>query len=272
MKKSLSMLAITLVGGLLACQSALAENPVTSTGIGAGMAPNYISKSSIGLGVGMVPDYEGSDDYTVVPLLYGRYSYGNGAYVQLQGAELKWNIVNDKVEFGPLLQYRRERNDVDSKQVQKMDKVDAAVAAGFFVTGKVNQWSASLKFATDVSGDDTGFTATLGGDYQAKMSEKLRMTFGLSTTYASTDYMETYFQIDNGNRGNTTLKNYNANDGEFKDVGLHMVANYSLNSNWSIVGNLGYKRLVGDAEDSPIVDDAGSADQFFIGATALYTF
>ncbi len=59
------------------------------------------------------------------------------------------------------------------------------------------------------------------------------------------------------------LKNNKANDGEFKDVGLHMIANYSFNSNWSLVGNLGYKRLVGDAEDSPIVDDAGSADQIF---------
>jgi outer membrane protein len=256
MKKNMTILAITLVGGLLTCQSVLAAD----------------SKTSLGLGAGLAPDYEGSDDYTFVPMIYGRYSYGDGAYVQLQGTELKWNFLNDKVEFGPLLQYRMSRNDVESNRVEKMDKVDSAIAAGAFLTGRVDNFSATVKFATDVSDDDTGYTVTLGGDYQAKVSEKLKMTFGLSTTYASDDYMETYFQIDNGNRGNTTLKNYKSNDGEWKDVGVHLVANYSFNSNWSVVGNLGYKHLLGDAKDSPIVDDAGSESQMFLGATAVYTF
>jgi MipA family protein len=256
MKKKLSILAITIISGLLICQSTFAAS----------------SKTSLGLGAGLAPDYEGSDDYTAIPMVYGRYSYGDGAYLQLQGTELKWNILTDKVEFGPLLQYRMSRNDVESNRVEKMDKVDAALAAGAFLTGRIDNWSATVKFAADISGEDTGYTVTLGGNYLAKVSEKLRMTFGLSTTYASEDYMETYFQIDDGNRGNTTLKNYNANNGEFKDVGLHMTANYSFNSSWSLVGNLGYKRLVNDAKDSPIVDDAGSADQFFLGATAVYTF
>ena len=256
MKKKLSLLAITIASGLLICQSTFAAD----------------SKTSIGLGAGLVPDYEGSDNYTFVPMLYGRYSYGDGAYLQLQGTELKWNILSDKVEFGPLLQYRMSRNDVESNRVEKMDKVDSAIAAGAFLTGRVDNFSATVKFAADVSGEDTGYTVTLGGDYQAKVSDKLRMTFGLSTTYASDDYMETYFQIDDSNRGNTTLDNNDADDGEFKDVGLHMIANYSFTSNWSLVGNLGYKRLVGEAADSPIVDDAGSANQFFLGATAVYTF
>lgn len=256
MKKSMAALAITLFGGFLTFQPAFAAAP----------------KTSLGLGVGMVPDYEGSDNYTAVPLLYGRYSYGDGAYLQLRGNELKWNFLNDKVEFGPLLEYRMSRNDVASNRVDKMDKVDAALAAGAFLTGRINNFSATVKFAADVSGEDTGYTVTLGGDYQAKVSDKLRMTFGLSTTYASDDYMESYFQVDNSNRGNTTLDNNDADDGEFKDVGLHMTANYSFTSNWSVVSNLGYKRLVGEAEDSPIVDDAGSANQFFLGATAVYTF
>lgn len=256
MRKSIKILAITLLGGLMTCQSAFAAD----------------SKTSIGLGAGMAPDYEGSDNYTGIPMIYGNYSYGDGAYVKLQGTELKWNFLNDKIEFGPLLQYRMSRNNVDDKRVDRMDKVDSAVAAGAFLTGRIDNWSASVKFATDVSGDDTGYLVTLGGAYQAKLSEKLKMTLGISTTYASDDYMESYFQIDNGNRGNTTLKNYKANDGEFKDYGLHMIANYTINSNWSVMGNLGYKRLLGDASDSPIVDDAGSADQVFMGAMAVYTF
>jgi outer membrane protein len=35
---------------------------------------------------------------------------------------------------------------------------------------------------------------------------------------------------------------------------------------------VGYKRLVGDAEDSPVVDDEGDANQFVAGAFAIYKF
>ncbi len=256
MRKYFSIYAITLIGCLLISQSAMAAD----------------SQVSLGLGAGMVPDYEGSEDYKAVPLVYARFGYGDGAYVLLQGNELKWNFLNNNIEFGPLLQYRMKRSDVDNNQVDRMDTVDAAVAGGLFLTGRIDQWSATLQFATDISGDDTGYLVTLGGAYHAKISEQLKMTFGVSTTYASSDYMETYFQIDAGNRGNSTLPNYSANDGEFKDVGVHLVSNYSFNSNWSVVGNLGYKYLLGDAQDSPIVDDEGSKGQLFLGAMCVYTF
>lgn len=256
MKKSISMLAITLIGGLSICQSALAAD----------------SKMSLGLGAAMVPDYEGSEDYTAAPLLYARYSYGEGSYVQFHGTELKWNFLNRDVEFGPLLQYRQERDDVDNNQVDDMDKVDAALAGGFFVTGRVDQFSATLKFATDISGEDTGYTVYLGGDYLAKISDELKMTFGVSTTYASSDYMDIYFGVNNGNKGSSTLSNYDAGGGEFKDIGVHLITNYAFNANWSVVGNINYKRLVGDAADSPLVDDEGSKDQFIVGAMCVYTF
>ena len=165
MKRCISILAITLIGGLLTCQSALAAD----------------SKMSLGLGAAMVPDYEGSEDYKAVPLPYARYSYGEGSYVQLNGTELKWNFLSRDVEVGPLLQYHTERDDVDNNQVDKMDKLDSAIAGGMFVTGRIDQFSATLKFATDISGDDTGYTVYLGGDYLAKISDQLKMTFGVST-------------------------------------------------------------------------------------------
>lgn len=256
MKKSISILAITLIGGFLTCQSALAA----------------VDQFSLGLGAAMVPDYEGSEDYEAAPLLFARYSYDEGSYVQLKGSELRWNFLNREIEFGPLLQYRMERDDVDNNQVDDMDKVDSAVAGGLFIVGRVEQWSATLKFATDISDEDTGYTVYLGGDYLAKFSEQLNIKFGVSTTYASSDYMGSYFDVNSSNRGSSTLPNYNAGGGEFKDVGARMITTYSFNSNWSVVGNINYKRLVGDAADSPLVDDVGSKNQYILGAMCVYTF
>jgi len=235
----------------------------------AALAADY--NTSLGLGVGMAPDYEGSEDYTAVPLVFARVGWGDGDYVMLKGNQLKWNLWNDQIEFGPLLQYRMERDDVDNKQVDAMDEIDAAVEAGLFVTGRSGPWSATLEFAADVSGEHDGYLVTLGGNYRQTVSEIFKITYGVSATYASDNYMDTYFSVDASNRGTSTLPSYNA-DGGFKDVGLSVAADYKFNEKWSMVGNFGYKYLVGDAADSPIVDDEGSKGQTFVGAMGVYRF
>jgi len=254
MKKTTTILSMAaLVGGLFTCQSAVAA-------------------TSLGLGVGMAPDYEGSSDYGAVPMLYGRYGYGDGKYFLLSGTELRWNLLSEKIQFGPLVNYRMERDSVDNDQVDNMKKVDGAFEAGAFLTGKFGPWALNIDFAADVSGKYDGYLVTLGGAYQAKISEELRMTFNVYTTYADGNYMEEYFQVDASNRGTSTLPDYNSDSGEFKDVGLKVVTVYDLNSSWSIMGNLGYKKLVGDASDSPLVDDEGDDNQLFVGLMGVYHF
>lgn len=255
MGKKASILVSSLAAGLLLCQTATAAD----------------IKTSLGLGVGMAPDYEGSEDYTAVPLVFARVGWGDGDYVMLKGTQLRWNLMDDQFEIGPLVQYRMERDDVDNNQVDAMKDIDDAVEAGFFVTGRSGPWSATLEFAADVSDTHDGFLITLGGDYKQTISDAFKITYGLSTTYASDDYMETYFQVDAGNRGTSTLPNYDA-DGGIKDISLNVAADYRFNDKWSLVGNVGYKHLLGDAADSPIVDDEGSEGQLFIGAMGVYRF
>lgn len=253
MKKSTKVILSSVAAGLLISGSAAAADY------------NY----AVGFGVGLAPDYEGSEDYEAFPMVFGRYSYGNGSYVMLRGNQFTWNFLGDKVQFGPLLQYRHARDDVDNDQVDRMDDIDAGAEAGFFLTGVFGNWSTTLEFAVDVSGEYDGYLVTLGGDYKAYADEVVVIILGASTTYAGDNYMETYFQVDAGNRGTSTLPDYSAGDGEFKDVGVHMVADYNINDRWSIVGNLHYKLLLGDAEDSPIVENDG---QFFVGASGVYHF
>ena len=255
MRKKATVVLASLVGSLMICQGSYGAD----------------YKTSLGLGVGMAPDYEGSEDYTAVPLVFARVGWGDGDYVMLKGTQLKWNLWNDQIEFGPLLQYRMERDDVDNDQVDAMEKIDDAVEAGFFVTGRSGPWSATLDFAADISGEHDGYLVTLGGNYQQDFSEMFKVTYGLSTTYASDKYMSTYFSVKPGNRGTSTLPNYKAEKG-FKDIGVNVAADYKFNEKWSVVGNLGYSYLVGDAADSPIVDDEGSEGQFFLGAMGVYRF
>jgi outer membrane scaffolding protein for murein synthesis (MipA/OmpV family) len=64
------------------------------------------------------------------------------------------------------------------------------------------------------------------------------------------------------------LKKYTAEAG-FKDVKVSVTAGYPITNRWRLGGKVEYKRLVGDAADSPIVDDE---NQFLAGFGLSYHF
>jgi outer membrane scaffolding protein for murein synthesis (MipA/OmpV family) len=90
----------------------------------------------------------------------------------------------------------------------------------------------------------------------------------IGTTWASDDYMESFFGIDAKQSANSGHKKYKAESG-IKDVNISMTAGYPLTNRWRLGGKIEYKRLVGDAADSPIIDDK---NQFLAGFGLSYHF
>lgn len=230
-----------------------------------------VEKLEFGFGPGLAPDYEGSEDYEFVPVPYALAQWASGQYVHLLGNKLKGNVLpSDMWSLGPMLEYISSRGDVDNNQVDDMQNVDASVMLGVFGGVKIDRWSASIELRQDIA-DDNGFLATLNGGYNLPINEQLKLGFGAFTTYADGDYMNTYFSVDSGDARRSGLKEDDADSG-FKDVGLNLSADYDFYENWSVMGLLRYTRLVGDAEDSPVVDDEGDENQFFLGALVKYSF
>ena len=232
--------------------------------------PAWAINGLVGLGVGAAPDYEGSEDMQAVPMLMFNHNYDSGRYVKLLGPNLRVNLIADKAfSLGPILNYRGKRSDVDNDQVDRMDKVDAAIEAGVFAGYKVNNFSFEVEFLTDVSDEHDGSLAKASVGYHWKASDRLSITPGVSLTYADSDYMDTYFGVNSGNRGSSSLSNYSADSG-IKDLGANLVAHYTPWENWGIMAIGSYSRLQNDAKDSPIVDDEGDANQFFGGLMVTY--
>ena len=229
-------------------------------------------KTSLGLGVGMAPDYEGSEDYEAVPLPYARVSWDDsGKYVLLEGESLRANLLSDNWQLGPMLQYRKGRDDVDNDKVDKMKDIDDAVEAGMFLAYKTGQWKFGIDAIADISDEHDGYLVTLRGAYTFDISSELKLTPVVSTTYADDDYMETYFQVDGSNVGSSGLDLYEADSG-IKDVAVSLVADYEINEQWSLLGIAKYTQLLDDAKDSPVVDDEGDDGQMFIGMMGIYHF
>lgn len=233
-------------------------------------APVQAMEHTVGLGVGSFPDYEGSEDQQTIPLLMLKGRYDSGRSFSLQGTNLRVNVVPSKTyNFGPVLNYRMERDDVDNDQVDAMKDIDAALELGVYGSVEINNWQLGLEFLGDVSDEHDGLLTQVSAGYRWKAPNDLTITPRVFSTYADDDYMDTYFGVNPGNRGSSGLPYYEA-DGGFKDVGFNLTVSYTPWENWGITGLLSYRALLNDAKDSPLVDDVGDDKQMSFGLMGTY--
>jgi outer membrane protein len=232
--------------------------------------PAWALDGLYGLGVGVAPDYEGSEDTQAVPMLMFNHNYDSGRFVKLLGPNLRVNLLaSNTFSLGPVVNYRAKRNDVDNDQVDRMDEIDAAFEAGVFAGYKLDNLMLTVEYLTDVSDTHDGSLAKASASYRWKVSESLAITPGVSVTYADSDYMDTYFGVNSGNVGSSSLPNYSADSG-VKDVGASITAHFTPWQHWGIMAIGSFSKMQGDAKDSPIVDDEGEDSQFFAGLMATY--
>jgi outer membrane protein len=233
-------------------------------------------KVSLGAGVLYHPEYEGSDEYDFDPLPLLMVSYRD--LVFLRGATLGANALTwqgprdgDKLQIGPLIRYQPGRDEDDSDDLHGMGDIDGGIELGGFITYGIGAWAAGLTILQDVSGSHDGFTAKLSASHRHAFSPKMRLRSELSTTWADESYMETFFGVTAAQSARSGMRAYQPGSG-IKDVGVSFDLDYSLTDHWVLTGRLGYKRMLGDAADSPLVEDRGSDSQFITGLFLSYRF
>ena len=263
-----AMVAALLSSGLALAQPASTGDAVfdpVDTDPGRGM--NF----TLGAGAGAAPDYEGSDDYEFVPLWNLRVAnlYHPNTFVQVIGPRLRSNFLpSDHWRLGLAGQFIKERDDVENDQVDDLEKVDASVMLGVIggydlLADPRQDVVLEVEIRQDVA-NDNGFLATIRGSYGGRASESWRFNASVGSTWASEDYMSSYFGIDAADAARSGLDPFNADEG-FKDVSFGGALTYGFLERWSVSVLASYTRLIGDAEDSPVVEDRGDEDQLFAG-------
>jgi outer membrane protein len=234
----------------------------------------------LGVGAGIRPDYEGSNDYEPWPVGMFRYTWPSDRFVELGGAHgsgkaarLRANLIpGGTFLLGPVLQLRPSRGDVDNNFVHRMPNVDMAGEAGGFIGMAYEQFNLTATAATDVTGAaKSGTTLELATGFAQRVTDLISLGAGVSSTWASDDYMQTYFGVNAGESAQSGLPTYNP-DSDFKDVGANVSLGFHPSGweNWSIVTLASYARLIGDADDSSPVVDVGSENQMFGGLMFVY--
>lgn len=230
----------------------------------------------IGAGGLFQPEYEGSDKYEISPVPMVMVSYRD--LVFLRGPTLGVNAFTwkgarpgDKLQLGPLIRYQPGRDQDDSDALRGMGNIDAAAELGIFVTYSTGPWSTGLTVFRDVSDSHDGLTARLTAGNRLPLGPRLQLRSEIATTWADENYTETFFGVTAAQSARSGLRQYQPGSG-FKDAGITFDLDYNLTESWGVTGRLGYKRMLGDAADSPLVKDVGSANQFTSGMFVSYKF
>jgi len=234
---------------------------------------------TLGAGAGVAPDYEGSEDYEPVPLWNVRAGnlYHKDTYAQIFATRFRSNLLpHDNFRLGLAGQYVGKRDDVDNDAVDSLRSTDdgfllgALIGYDFKLDGNRVigvEFEPRYDVGDNIGGLFTGRTTYLapfgGGSWVFRGSAEV--------TYASEDYMSEYFGISGADSARSGLNTFNA-DADFKDVAFGATLTYKFTENWNVTGLATYTRLLGDAADSPVVDDEGNENQFFGGLTINYKF
>lgn len=239
-------------------------------------APEKTGDWTFGLGaMGFVaPDYEGSDDYeaSALPLVDIEWQNrirlttkgGPGLYADLLKANGFAVTAGVSYDFG--------RDEDDNDALQGLGDLEVGAVGNLELSYGRGPWGLSLGLARDLGGDREGLSAKLGAEYgHVFYGGRLVLKAAPYVTWADESYMENSFGISDvqaaaSGRGYSP---YEAGAG-LKDVGIGLTAVYRVTSSVSLLGRVGYSQLLGDAADSPLVDQEGSAGQMHAGLGLVY--
>ncbi len=234
-------------------------------------------ESFLALGAALVPEFIGSEESRVVPLLAGRV-YKDKRYIEANGTGFRVNIINSgRFAFGPALGVTLNRSDnVESDVIASLPEVDTAVEIGGFAAytlpiGKNGrtQLTVGQQILFDVTNNHDGLRSTSSIGVGHSFSSRLQVSVNAFVDYVDDDFAKTYFSVPKDIE--TSLQPFAAGSGANK-VGLRVNSLFMFNNNWFVTGLVSYGRLIGDASDSPVVNEEGSRNQAAVGLSIGRSF
>lgn len=221
--------------------------------------PNHSDWSlRLGGGVAYGPDYEGSDDYDVQPIPMVDVKYSEWFFFGFPHG-LGVNLVRgDNLTAGIALGYGGGRD--DEGDLKPLDEVDDGALGRVFADYKLGRVTFTARFSSALSGDNDGEKAELGAKVGGRIGQQWVYSYGPSVEWSSYDWNDALFSLSPSQASRLGVSSYTAGGGLSK-VTLGGSLTRIWRGGWSLTLATGVSELLGDAADSPIVDDLGSTIQ-----------
>lgn len=204
---------------------------------------------TLGAGVAATPRFQGADTYKAQPLPLIDVKYGR--FFAKVGDGIGVNVIETPMFTAGVSVNWMQGYDADDVP-EGVHGVDAALGARFFGTVRFKGVVATLAATQAVTEKERGLLVNAGLAYPISVTERLRITPSLGTSWANGKYLNGYFGIDSSEAAASGLARYEPTSG-FKDVSFRLNASYRITDRINAVGSAGFTHLLDKAGDSPIV-------------------
>lgn len=205
---------------------------------------NKIDSASFdaGLGLSYDPEYPGASDNDVSPWFILR----NLTLGTPEGEKQGFAII-------PSFGYMGKREAGDYNELQGLEDLDPAVEMGVrvnYVTGPFTSYGSVRK---GFGGHD-GVTGEIGTKFRYIANDKLTLWTGAELELGDDNFTDTYFGVTGSEAAASNFSAYDPSGGAYA-ANVSVEARYMLTPDTSLMGKITYGRLLGDAGDSPIVQE-----------------
>ncbi len=227
---------------------------------------------------GMVePEFLGSKDYTFSgrPII-DIHAAGAREWLTLPNDAFSLTLYQTgNFRVGAAGDYLNDRTHYDDpKATRGLNDIDYTLEAGAFAEYyPVPFLRTRAELLQGITGAD-GLAANLMADYIYSPDPRWMLTVGPRLQIVNEQYQSAFFSVsaaEAANSGTPPLTQFHASGG-LNSAGVDATARYNLTECFSIRAFGEWDRLLGDAADSPIVKQRGSADQIEVGLGAAYKF
>jgi MipA family protein len=250
----------------------LAATPLRAAGLTVDVIPNFV-----GGGVGVTTEWMGSKDSVFGLVPGGRVKFSSHRFAELYGPLMDVNVLDvPNWEFGPMLNYRFGRKDVEDPVVNLLPPIEGGWEAGVFVGYNYTNaqgipWRLRLGVSatTAVSGGATGGHVTPYGSLWVPLSRTVFVGFGGGFTWSSASFMQQRFGVTPAASAASGLPEFSAG-ADVRQVYAWPAVLVRLSDHWYGGAGAFYQRLTGGAANSPIVAQRGDRDQWTAGVGLGY--
>ena len=193
----------------------------------------------------------------IVNVRYGRFFLGGIPGGGAGGGLGAYLYESDSWSLGAAVtgEFDEIREESDDARLQGLGDIDGTIRAGFFASYEITSWlELRANALSDVGGKDQGVIASLDLEATYQPRPRLRLSAGVGGTWGSDEFAQTLYGVDAQQALRSGFAQYDAGSSA-SVVRVSLGAQYALTEKWSVGSRITAARLLGDAADSPIVED-----------------
>lgn len=211
---------------------------------------------TLGGGLATAPDWDGSKKYVLSPMPILGLKFLRSPFTGQPTSDTGFGIA-------PSFRYLSKRSFDGSSSLAGLPKVPEAFEAGLTVDYTDTNFRAFVT-ARQGMGGHHGQIAELGIDAILHPLDKLTLSAGPRISFASGDYMKTYYGVSGSTALATGVSAYDPGGG-YRGAGLGAIATYDIDPHWFVKAQAEWTHLSDAVARSPVIKAEGSRDQFGFG-------